>query len=145
MLVRKSGSRWYGYGLDRLMCEALVMVQDKQGFDPKANALSDRPGDVIVVCEDGWPWTKLELTNPNWCVLKMPGMPVAAFAAMVPPVLDAAGRMVAKHSMNFDLSNPAMAAVAAGKASAVTVSDGAQKTAILAAAVVKDVGQITVG
>lgn len=124
------------------MSEALVQIKEKAGFDPIANALADRPGDVIVVCPDGWPWTKEELTNPEWCVLKMPGQPVGALNSMCPPVFDAAGRMVSKHAQNFDMTNITVSGLLK---TGEVIADASQKTTLLASVVTKNVAAVTIG
>lgn len=33
-----------------------------------------QPGDVVVACPDGWPWSETERKNPKWMILKCPEM-----------------------------------------------------------------------
>lgn len=33
-----------------------------------------QPGDVVVACPDGWPWSEAERKNPKWMIVKCPEM-----------------------------------------------------------------------
>jgi len=56
------------------MCELLVRVVDKvNAKDPDKDARCLKRGDVVVICEDGHQWSKRELANPSWRVIKLPG------------------------------------------------------------------------
>ena len=126
------------------MAELLLCVQDKAGFDPKANALTHRPGDVIVVCPDGWGWTPAELNNPDWRLLKMPGLDPSAVRALQDCAIDAKGKVLAKRAQNLDITNPALSSLIGVKGVPVVVQAALQPT-ILALQVVKNVSAITVG
>lgn len=53
------------------MAEILVRVVDKIQPDPvKAERLL-RAGDVVSVCPDGWAWTPIERTNPDWRIVRV--------------------------------------------------------------------------
>ena len=52
------------------MAEFLIRIRDKEGHNP--GLLGER--EVVVVCEDGWPWSVLERTSPDWRIVKVPGM-----------------------------------------------------------------------
>lgn len=92
------------------MCEILVRIKDRPGFDPTANALAARAGDVIAVCPDGWNWTQTELTSSEWLIVRIPGL---AVDAVTPLVLSAfsvnpdgsRGPMMWKRARNFDTSD----------------------------------------
>ena len=87
--------------------------------------------------------TPLEMTNPNWCILKMPGVPASSIKPMVDPVLNTAGKVVAKHAQNFNLAAPALTIVSPG--GVVIAATALAQSQIMAAAVVKNVSAITVG
>jgi len=62
------------------MCELLIRVIDKVNNDTRLNYQCTKRGDVIVVVEDGWNWTEKELKNPDWRIIKLPGVPVATLS-----------------------------------------------------------------
>lgn len=66
--------------------EALVRIVDKT--DPK-NAINDawltKAGDVIVVCPQGWKWSKEELNNPEWVILRIKNMSLAEGQSYMTP------------------------------------------------------------
>jgi hypothetical protein len=55
------------------MAEFLVRIRDKVGHNAKL--LGER--EVVSACTDGWPWSDKERTNPDWRILKAPGMSLA--------------------------------------------------------------------
>ena len=57
------------------MCEALLWKVARGNWDA---------GDVIVVVENGHPWTETERNNPDWQILLFPG-PGSQLADMVQP------------------------------------------------------------
>ncbi len=57
------------------MAELLVRVKDKVNPDsPQLDAKCLKAGDVVVACPDGWEWSELEKSNPDWLIVKVPGM-----------------------------------------------------------------------
>lgn len=56
------------------MSEWLIRVVDKINDDPILDAGCLKRGDVVAVCPDGWQWSRAELDNPHWRVLKLPGI-----------------------------------------------------------------------
>ena len=52
------------------MCELLVRVRDREGHNTKLNG----EGHVVCVCPDGWGWSRLERSNPDWRILAVPDM-----------------------------------------------------------------------
>lgn len=68
------------------MCEFLIWVHS---MPVAANAAIDcyRPqrGTVITVQEDGWGWTTLEQTHPDFYIVKVPGIPASTGAAFMAP------------------------------------------------------------
>ncbi len=53
------------------MAELLVRIIDKTHPDVYANATHTKRGDVIVAKQDGWRWGRLELSNPQFAVLRI--------------------------------------------------------------------------
>ena len=60
------------------MCELLIQVIDTTNDDVYRNYQCLKRGDVIDVVPDGWKWSQRELTNPNWRIIKLPGVEVDA-------------------------------------------------------------------
>ncbi len=50
------------------MAELLIRVRDRVGHNPRLNG----EGHVVVVCADGWSWSKLEQQSPDWRIVKVP-------------------------------------------------------------------------
>jgi len=72
-----------GKGL-HLMAEMLLRVVDKiNDTDPVLDAHCTKRGDVIVICPDGWPWSATERTNPDWKIVKVPGVAVDALTGFL--------------------------------------------------------------
>lgn len=61
------------------MCELLVRVIDKINDDFYLNCMCSKRGDVISLQADGWGWGKEELANPDWRIIKFPGVAVSQF------------------------------------------------------------------
>jgi hypothetical protein len=116
--------------------EMLVRVLDRKGFDAKTNTVSLRPGDVVTVQADGWKWSEKERTNPEWCIVKLPGVHPLLHKDMEQPALDALGGLLLKRARKLDLT----AAIFNGKLAAreVTFSTQIEKSAVLATRTVKE-------
>lgn len=54
------------------MAELLVRARDKVSSDPRQDAALTKMYDVIVVVPDGWAWSHLELSSPDWRIIKLP-------------------------------------------------------------------------
>jgi hypothetical protein len=65
------------------MAELLVMVEDRVTGDPYKDAGNIKKGHVIVVCPDGWTWSKEERQHARWRILSLPGVPESAFDALM--------------------------------------------------------------
>lgn len=71
------------------MAELLVRVRDKVNVtDFYADCKCTKRGDVIVVCPDGWPWGDQELTRPEYRLVRLQGVGVAAVTPYLAPELD---------------------------------------------------------
>lgn len=71
------------------MSEWLVRTVDKVNEeDPHLDAQCFKRGDVIVICEDGWPWSEAERANPEWTILKFPGVSVEAVDSFLGPEIN---------------------------------------------------------
>jgi hypothetical protein len=52
------------------MPELLIRTASKSVENER---MSTRPGDVVVVCRDGWPWSVTERHHPHWMIVSLPG------------------------------------------------------------------------
>lgn len=89
------------------MCELLVRVVDKFNDDPYLDAQCSKRGDVIVVVEDGHAWGREELSNPDWTIVKVPGvsaLDASAFVAREPNESEQPNYMLQKRAFSFDLT-----------------------------------------
>lgn len=50
--------------------ELLLRVIDKAGYDPQVHTLMDVIGDVIIAFPDGWNWSLIERTHPEWRIVR---------------------------------------------------------------------------
>lgn len=89
------------------MCELLVRVVDKVNDDPYLDAQCLKRGDVVVVCEDGWPWSAEEQKNPHWRIVRMPGIPAEKALAFLGPELPESpedqSRVLRRRAFKFDV------------------------------------------
>lgn len=89
------------------MCEMLVRTRDKAPLDtPEAQARVSQRGDVIDICDDGWAWTYAERTNPDWTLVKLPGVDkekMSAFLGSEPgdPLLN---KYLRRRAFSFDIA-----------------------------------------
>ena len=93
------------------MAELLIRVVDKHNAeDPYLDAQCLKRGDVVVVCEDGHPWSETELTTPEWRVVRVPGVSVVQSEAFIGPEIEdnpaQPSRMLRRRAFKFDLDSP---------------------------------------
>jgi len=87
-----------------VMAEMLVRNVDKVSDDPRKDARLTKRGDVIVVCEDGWPWSAAESAGNPWAIVKVPGASVddlASYLAEEPD--DGTPKLRARRAFRFAL------------------------------------------
>lgn len=66
------------------MAEFLIRIRDKpKDPDPYVDIKRSKRGDVICACPDGWVWSQNELTNPDWRIIKVPGLADAVSQQLV--------------------------------------------------------------
>ena len=63
------------------MAELLVCVRDREGHNPHLIG----EGHVIVVCADGWEWSHLEKSRPDWRIVAVPGIAMLEAKALTTP------------------------------------------------------------
>jgi hypothetical protein len=90
------------------MCELLICAQDQTSdTSVYANANLPKFGDVITAQQDGWTWGALELTDPRWRIIKLPGIDVSAVAALLMPeqpptsMLKADGSVITPNTLQY--------------------------------------------
>lgn len=91
------------------MCELLVRVFDKTNSDcPYLDAQCHKRGDVIAVNEDGHLWGKEELANPDWRIIKVPGVRRSDATGFLARELDddpsKPSRVLQARAFSYDLS-----------------------------------------
>lgn len=87
------------------MSEMVVWVVSQRSDDPYIDAQCWKAGDVICVMEDGHPFSEAEKTNPDWKIVKFPGVPASDLAAFTAPELETdtvPNRMRQKRLFRFD-------------------------------------------
>ena len=82
------------------MCELLFRVVDKAPGQIGASLA----GDVIVVCPDGHPWSAAEQANPDWRIVKLPGLDAALMYDYAVAQMDIAGRLLFKRAIGVDMT-----------------------------------------
>jgi hypothetical protein len=87
------------------MAELLVRTIDKDQPDPYLACRCLGRGDIVVVCPDGWEWSKVESDSPHWTIIKIPGVAVDDFSHFMTeepgnPVQD---RMLLRRPFKLDL------------------------------------------
>lgn len=85
-----------------------MRVVDKvNGDDPAKDARCLKRGDVVVVCRDGHPWSQLELDNPEWRIVKVPGMSLEEGELLTarPFVLPGLGDTTKRRAQSLDLDS----------------------------------------
>lgn len=100
------------------MSEWLVRIRDKtldRGFEDKLlDSKCLGRGDVVVVCEDGWAWSKEERSNPDWRIIKMPNVSVSTAQAFLGAEYDEDPRnpspYLRRRAFKLDVDNPALGA-----------------------------------
>lgn len=97
------------------MCELLVRVVDKiNEADFYKDCQCTKRGDVITIQEDGWAWGKKELSNPDWRIIKFPGVPASEMSAFLQPELapDPANppKTLQRRAFKFDVDHPSLPA-----------------------------------
>lgn len=89
------------------MCELLVRVVDKVSKDPEKDILCLKRGDVVTIKNDGHAWSKVELSNPDWRVFRVPGMSVKEARLLLEPpfVLKGLGDSTRRRALRIDLDS----------------------------------------
>lgn len=93
------------------MCELLVRIKDKVDTDIYVDVGLPKRGDVITIQEDGWGWSAAELKNPEWQIIKYPGVSVESLMDFITPEVDRnpdvskRSKMLQRRTVKIDLDN----------------------------------------
>lgn len=97
------------------MAELLIRVVDKSNDDPYLDVQCLKRGDVVVICEDGHEWSQAELTNPEWRILKVPGVTLVQAEAFLGPEVDEdptqPSRVLQRRAFKVDLDDVRVAKI----------------------------------
>lgn len=88
------------------MAEFLVRIRDKPTDpDPYLDIKRSKRGDVICACPDGWVWSQIELTNPAWRIIKVPGLADSVAQQLVMPEVgdERVNRMLRRRKYKLEL------------------------------------------
>lgn len=88
------------------MAEMIVMAIDKVNTEsPYLDAGCYKRGDVIIIQEDGWPWSEEERNHPRWRIVKIPGVPASRLSAFMAsePGDRVQNPMLQRRGFKFDL------------------------------------------
>jgi len=110
------------------MCEMLLRVRDKDSKTIDQRLMQHKPGDVVVVVEDGHVWGRMEIGSPDHRVLRLPGLPAAAMSDMMATRANSLnGATTAKKARYFDISDEWLRGIlAAGQVIELTDADAAR-------------------
>jgi len=115
------------------MCEILLRVRDKESRDVGQRLIQNVAGDAVVIVEDGHRWGGAEVSNPDWRVLQMPGLPAAAVADLMEsrPHWKDSDRISARKRQYIDVTDPWLRGVlASGQVIQFTEADAARLLAL---------------
>ena len=87
------------------MAELLIRTVDKTSSNLIDNATCTKRGDVIVVVPDGWNWSQIERTNPEWIIIRSKLSVEEAKAYTEPPKKTDAEKIVARRAIKIDLDS----------------------------------------
>lgn len=102
------------------MAELLVRVVDKVNpNDPYLDAKCTKRGDVICVQPDGWVWGREEQTNPEWRIVRVPGLSVTQCLGFLAPEIDIdpqhPSKVLQRRAFKLDVDHPDFTALAEGR------------------------------
>lgn len=128
------------------MAELLVRVVDKTNpNDAAADRLLPKAGDVIDVHPDGWAWSKAELSNPEWRILRIPDLDVGSLDDLMQPIMDATGALNRRRRKGFNLTAPDLARLIAEGQQVITLTGAARTAALNSRASRNPHGPIVIG
>lgn len=109
------------------MAEILLHFTDKVPNSHPDYAMNYGAMDIVVVCADGWTWTEAELTNPNWRIVKVPGVDPSFLSQYAAPRIDATTQKITrKRDWCFDVAQVPAAALTHLKSNQVLTLTAAQ-------------------
>jgi hypothetical protein len=86
--------------------EFVLQYRSETTGDPYVDCQRLQPGDVIDYRPDGWQWSELELTNPDWRLFRIPGISDAESGSLLTeePGDRITNRMLQRRAFFIDLS-----------------------------------------
>jgi hypothetical protein len=86
------------------MARLCVRIADNaHPTDPKLTPLRTQPGDVVCVVEDDHQFSKSELSNGQYLIVDVPGVPEPQLAYLTGSTFDKDGFLVAKRAKALDV------------------------------------------
>ena len=86
-----------------MLVEVLVRWVDKTSADSRHNSSIMKRGDVVVICPAGWKWSKRELNNSDWRILKVDLAPTVIDSLMHEEEGEFADRIPRKRKYQIDI------------------------------------------
>jgi hypothetical protein len=123
------------------MCELVVRITDKAGANPQ----TDQIGDIIAARDDGFQWGSRDLSNPQWRVVSLPGVPVEDYTDCLVSVYGLEDTMIQYRAMGIDLNSIAVVSARLTSEPSPVVLGPAEQQQFAAAKYVKDTGAIQIG
>lgn len=107
--------------------EFLIRVRDKVGSNIYHDVKLTKRGHVIVAMPDGHDWGLQELTNPDWRIVRVPGISEAEAGAMLAPEPGLeVNRMLQRRAFKIDLDHGAIA-----RANRAFIDDDSRQTKLI--------------
>lgn len=85
------------------MAEMLVRIVDKINPDPKLDLLCRKRGDVVCIMPDGHGWSEAEITNPEWTIVKFPGVSRDKLDHFIHVDRNQDGKLIRRCANSFDI------------------------------------------
>jgi hypothetical protein len=113
------------------MCEVLLRVREPESKRIDQRLLQNKAGDAVFIAPDGHQWSKAELSSPDWRVLRLPGLPVAALQDLMAVRVNSLNKtMTAKKAHYIEIDDWLRPLLAAGNVIEFTDSDAARLLAL---------------
>lgn len=92
------------------MAELLVCLVNNEAADFYAQCAAPQRGDVILLHEDGYAWSRGELNHEDWLILHLARAMNDLAALLAPEILQVGGsaRTLQYRSFYLDLNDPAL-------------------------------------
>lgn len=95
------------------MAELLIRVIDKTSTDPYLDAKCLKRGDVVDIRPDGWVWGRFEYSDPQWRILRLPGIAAQDLSAFLAEEVDTdpaqPSAVLQARAFRLDIDSPLLA------------------------------------